>query len=690
MLVQTPYTGYLNSVLFYLIFSHYTISYSMHVAVNCINFNCAFYCYLIRCTNNCVVLLRPSDGLAQQKVSGRSEPTLDTTLSLTVTKNIPSGWGRISWLESSSPQNSTTNAYGTQQCIERHQHSVLRPVSLSRRSTEPFSDLQGDPVSAKVDRGSLKSLHRDLLDFRARYLGKEPVSGSEKCCVPASSRNSLVPFIKSKSISELKQKYKSSSPEGNNHESNNLHQSPLLPPRNTLNLGFELDRPAKSKKPSNAVTNHSQDTNGATVCDKESVTRYPRDRSSDLDDVISNKRKSSVAPELPARNPPHGTFRKHGYCPKPGEESPVVSSCNSSNGSHVSLYPAIVCDTDDAHPTSLSYQKPNTKSANGVNNHFKSGSVCNSPSEGISPPSEISSNSCNISSSETNLKERKRSASVNRSLKNRFKNSIKNSFLRKKSRSECPSDCVSPDCVKNKENCVSDISETKAITNTDAFQGDISPCAFTDFSNFETKCVSSTTCIYTGSSSFLDPSLSKCIKSDNCTSPTLSCSTSSDAVRDPADATGSPSSSIVTSPNQRLSTSSTVANSPQNSEVFSFPPITPGDESREYLGNDVSKTQTCNTEDDSSVLDNSQDNKEGEVGANKDELGANKSEVSSTTEVEAGATMSHHGASANYGTLRRGIKATTSRIIGASIRRPGMSPAFSLGKLGKLGNITGL
>ncbi|XP_018012127.1 uncharacterized protein LOC108669333 isoform X2 [Hyalella azteca] len=39
----------------------------------------------------------------------------------------------------------------------------------------------------------------------------------------------------------------------------------------------------------------------------------------------------------------------------------------------------------------------------------------------------------------------------------------------------------------------------------------------------------------------------------------------------------------------------------------------------------------------------------------------------------SGDDMSHPG-----GTLRRGIKATTSRIIGASIRRPGLSPAISL------------
>ena len=719
---------------------------------------------------------RDSEPVAVSLRCRPSNPSLDTTLSFVSIRNVPRGWGRLSWFEPPAQQSNRAHCHPCDLSTDgKSPHngklSNKCDVGAALRRAGQGGTCGANPPALRTTRGSLRSLHRELLDSRSQHLSKECISGLDKC--DRSCSDPFVPLQKSTSNADLPSNRGSPpySPGTCRKERTFIKQteSPPLPPRNALNLGFELDRPLKSNKQirvipqqyknssnkdfvdnetANIVRSAEYFANGAPDCSKSSnsdeylrklINLRKTDSTEEKISFASKKRLSSEGPELPSRNPPLSqSLRLPKLHNTPGglDESDylAVPSCSdSSGGSDLSL-----CSQIDSSrvKNAVSFApeqtynrcedkvrrggtvKSRTSLAGVVStitfNHNNKNKVKNSESYNDTSGISINESKCNRPT-EADVKKRKSSTSFELT---KLKKSLKNSLFRKRSKSDDNPEISSAATVDvSKHSNYADQLDA-AIRNSGPLHNNISQCAFTDFSEFETKCISNSV-----SESQCNNNVKSLLKSLPEASLTL-CSSEANKSLLPTESSSSIASDEFRT--GRLSTSATgtsrsISVKSYSSDVFdgahhspsvtyaSFPdtnfelagitrPIccdkVPRDPQQDDIcvencvdgvGKNINQTvKVFDTEHNLSCL-SAPDVYENSVVTLDSSTSENCgiSDTPSTTvsrDALAAAAMSHHGGSANYGTLRRGIKATTSRIIGASIRRPGMSPAISLGK----------
>ena len=563
---------------------------------------------------------------------------------------VPQGWGRLSWLDNPPI---------------RRCESCKRSCSSSREDVS--ASTEGGQGSNSFKKGSFRSLHRSVLEARKKHRSKDFNEGGR---LQKSASNNDLP---SSGLFSAKFLRKGSLPVEDIVDG---PSPPALPSRNTDNRAFQPERPCKTpsagqepdSSSSNRTSLHLLRSN-PLVSNRHRVPPKPPARFPPPHPKRIKLRKSATQAEIPLRK----VSEDKNVC---YQQARLVSSSSDSESSLSNATEQIPND-DSQGSTTLCKVKTSNKS----NQYLPEKSSQLKRANLVPLPTTSSPTKC-AGRSNVNNKDS--------TLKDKLKSSIRNNLFRRRSQHNRNSSAA---VETIDDNSSSGSSKTKTTPESpklrspklEESQSPDSPfpekSAFADFSVLEKQ-------IEISQSSSIKDSPNYC-DTRTTTKRISSCSDNSFFSADSSD-----SNDDSETPQHKNTTAALSLKSTQASSTFIKNP----DKSASSVDKSDSPALFLKSTEASSTFVKNPDKSASSVGkSDSPALSLKSTEASSTfvknpdksassvdkSDSPALSTMSHHhhhGGAANYSTLRRGLKATTSRLMGASIRRPGLSPAISLGK----------
>ena len=538
---------------------------------------------------------------------------------------VPQGWGRLSWLDNPPI---------------RRCESCKRSCSSSREDIS--ASTEGGQGCNSFKKGSFRSLHRSVLEARKKHRSKDFNEGGR---LQKSASNNDLP---SSGLFSAKFLRKGSLPVEDIVDG---PSPPALPSRNTDNRAFQPERPCKT--PSSGQEPDSSSSNRTSlhllrsnplVSNRHRVPPKPPAQFPPPHPKRLKLRKSATQAEIPLRK----VSEDKNIC---YQQARLVSSSSDSESSLSNGVEQIPND-DSQGRTTNNNTLCKVKHSNKTNQYLPEKSSQLKRADLVPLPTTSSPTKC-AGKSDVNNKDF--------TLKDKLKSSIRNNLFRRRSQQNRNSSAAVETIDDNSSSCTSKTKTTPEspklrTPKLEESQSPDSPfpekSAFADFSVLQKQ-------IEISQSSSIKDSPNYCDPRTNTTKRRSSCSDNSFFSADSSDSNDDSETPQHTNTTAALSLKSTEASS-----TFVKNP----DKSASSVDNSDSPALSLKTTEASSTFVKNPDKSASSVGK---------------SDSPALSTMSHHhhhGGAANYSTLRRGLKATTSRLMGASIRRPGLSPAISLGK----------